>query len=87
MENQKTLIKFYADWCGPCQIMKPVVEKIAEKHNLALQEVNIDTSPDLAAKYGVRSIPTLVLVDGDEEVRYTGANTEARVTEGLGLAI
>lgn len=80
-------MKFYADWCGPCKLMKPVVDKIAEEHNLKLIEVNVDEQRNVAAKYGVRSIPTLVLLqDGEEIARTSGANTFARTSSALGLS-
>jgi len=83
---EKKLLKFYANWCGPCVVMKPVAEKIAKEHELELVEVNIDTEKDLASEYGVTSIPTLVLLeDGKEVARYSGAQTQTRVSSALGL--
>jgi len=81
------LLKFYADWCGPCKIMQPVAEKIAQENNLELVEVNVDNDIELARQYDVRGIPTLVLLDEDanEIARHTGSQTQARVTAALGL--
>ena len=64
------LVDFYADWCGPCQAMTPILEQFAS-HNAAavtVVKVNVDQSGDLAASYGVRSIPTLVLFQGGKPV-------------------
>lgn len=67
-------------------MMKPLAEKIAKQHDLELVEVNIDNHIDLAHQYGVQGIPTLVLVDGDDEIgRHTGLHTQANITAALGL--
>lgn len=85
---EKTLYKFYADWCGPCKLMKPVVDKLAAEYNLKVVEVNIDHAPtrDMVRAYHVQGIPTLVLEeDGKEKARITGSNTLARTASVLGL--
>lgn len=82
----RKLLKFYADWCGPCKLMKPVVDKIAEEHDLKLIEINVDEQMNVANKYGVRAVPTLVLLENGEEIaRTSGANTLARTSSALGL--
>ena len=70
----KVLVKFYADWCGPCQMMKPIVEELAEKHEeIKVLEINIDDEDELAEKYRVETIPCLVLLeDGKEIAREVG---------------
>ncbi len=74
IQGGMVLIKFYADWCGPCQMMKPVVEELAEKHdNVRVLEANIDDEEELAEQYKVETIPCLVLLkDGDEVAREVG---------------
>lgn len=69
------LLDFYADWCGPCQMMKPVVEEFEKAHaDLKVRRVNIDEEEELAEKYGVSGIPCLVfLKDGEEVAREVGA--------------
>ena len=82
-----TLYKFYADWCGPCKIMAPVVEKIVTAHGLELVEANIDEiSPDILHAYDVKTIPLLVLMDGEKEVgRQVGARPRFATEQALGL--
>ncbi len=73
--GQSVLLDFYADWCGPCKAMEPTVRALQEK-GYPVQRVNIKDNPDLAAKYGVQSIPCFVmLLDGQEVDRITGSNT------------
>lgn len=57
------LLKFYADWCGPCKSLSKVIENAGDKITMPIQEVNIDTNPELAILYGVRSVPTLIVID------------------------
>ncbi len=68
------LLDFYADWCGPCQMLKPVVEEFEVGHpEIKVSRVNIDEEEELAEKYGVSSIPCLVfLKDGEEVSREVG---------------
>ncbi|HKI73593.1 MAG TPA: thioredoxin family protein [Pseudomonadales bacterium] len=69
----KTLLKFEADWCGPCQAIKPVVNDVVARHtaDVTLQTVDVDDPANVALvqAHGVRAIPTLVLLDGEEVVR------------------
>lgn len=68
--NKKVLIDFYADWCGPCQTLLPTVHKLADEFDgdVLVKKVNVDENPELAASFGVRSIPTLVYIANGEEV-------------------
>ena len=63
------LVDFFADWCGPCKMLSPIVDQIAEEHKeVKVCKVNVDTEPELAMRYGVMSIPTLVVFKGGKEV-------------------
>jgi len=63
-----TLVDFYAEWCGPCKMLSPIIEEVAvELNDLKIIKVNVDEHGDIAQKYGVMSIPTLILFkDGNE---------------------
>ena len=79
-------MKFYATWCGPCRMMAPLAERIASEYDMPLVSVDIDAEPDVATKYGVDAVPTLLVVEDEEEIsRWIGMNTKARITSGLGL--
>lgn len=59
--DKTVLVDFYADWCGPCKMMAPVVAEFAEEHqDIAVYKVNIDECPEVARKYGIMSIPTFI---------------------------
>ena len=63
-----TLVDFYADWCGPCKMIAPIVEEIAnERTDILVGKVNVDNDPQIAIKYGVQSIPTLIVFKNGEE--------------------
>lgn len=57
------LIDFYADWCGPCKMLSPIIEEVSEEHpEVRFLKVNVDNSPMLASEFGIVSIPTLVAI-------------------------
>lgn len=70
--DKLVLVDFYATWCGPCQMLSPIVEELAKKHSdkIKVGKVNVDDAQELAIKYGVLSIPTLILFD-KESVKKT----------------
>lgn len=87
LKSEKTvLIDFYADWCGPCKMMAPVVEKIAEENsNIKVGKVNIDEESELAIKYGVMSIPTFIVIKNGEVVnRIVGAVDKSELENAIG---
>lgn len=77
------LIDFYADWCGPCQMLSPIVDQVASEHeDLKVVKINVDEAQDLAINYGVISIPTLVVIkDGQETNRAVGLISKNAIEE------
>ncbi len=68
--DKPVLVDFNADWCGPCQMLKPTLDKLAEElDNVKVVSVNIDNEDEIAYKYNVSSIPCLVMFEGGAEVR------------------
>ena len=63
--NKPVLIDFYADWCGPCRMMSPIIDQIAEEMSdkIKVGKVNVDENQELAMEYGVMSIPTMVIIE------------------------
>lgn len=75
------LLDFYADWCGPCRMVGPVIEEIAnERENIVVGKVNVDEEEELAGQFGVFSIPTLVVMKGGKIVsQEAGAKPKAAI--------
>ena len=73
LQSEKTvLVDFYADWCGPCKMLAPIIQEIAnENENIKVVKVNIDEAQDLAEKYDVMSIPTTVVIKNGQEIDRT----------------
>jgi thioredoxin 1 len=79
-EYDLVLADFYADWCGPCQMLEPVVETIAAETGATVAKIDIDANQQLAAEHGVRGVPTLVLfADGQPAERLVGMQDEAQL--------
>ena len=85
----KVIVDFWAEWCGPCHAVAPVLEKIVEERSdeLKLVKVNIDEEQELSIKYGVMSIPTMILFkDGEPAAAAVGAQPKSSLERSLGLA-
>lgn len=68
----KVLVDFFATWCGPCRMLMPVLEDLAkEKGDLTIVEIDVDKFQDLAGRYGVQSIPTLILFENGKEIDHS----------------
>jgi thioredoxin 1 len=80
-DHDVVLVDFYADWCGPCQMIEPVVESVAASTPAAVAKVDIDANQALASQHGVRGVPTLLLVvDGETVERMVGVQSEDELT-------
>lgn len=77
------LVDFYADWCGPCKMLGPILEQVAEVlPNLKIVKVNVDENQQLAQKYGVMSIPTVYLFDGGMNAgKFVGVKSKEEVID------
>ena len=76
--EKRVLIDFYADWCGPCQMLAPFIEQIANEHpEYVVAKVNVDEETELAAQYDVRGIPLLMVFENGEVIRQ-GAGTRPK---------
>ena len=81
------LVDFWADWCWPCHAVAPVVERIAEERNLKLVNINYEEEQDLAERYGVQSIPNILLFENGAPTAQTiGAQPKTALERALGLA-
>ncbi|MBQ3507804.1 MAG: thioredoxin [Clostridia bacterium] len=83
--NGTSLVDFYADWCGPCRMVSPIVDEIAEERSdITVGKVNVDDENTLAMKCGVMSIPTLIVFkEGKESARIVGARPKAAILAEL----
>jgi thioredoxin 1 len=84
------IIDFYAEWCGPCKAMSPMIESMQKEFpegnesGVTIRKVNVDSDPELAKKYNIRSIPTLVFIkDGVEKDRASGLKNKAFMEEKI----
>ncbi len=87
IQNEKAvLLDFWAEWCGPCKMIAPLLEEVAVSHadKLAVVMLNVDENPNTAQKFGIRSIPTLILFkDGAVQAQKMGAMPKSQLEEFL----
>ena len=84
--DKTTIVDFYADWCGPCKMMSPIIDKIAEENteNIKVGKVNVDENQELAMKYNVMSIPTiLVFKNGNLVKTFIGVTSKSEIEEAI----
>ena len=81
------LVDFYADWCGPCQMMAPVIEQLAGEYEgrVKIGKLNVDENPDIAVQYKVMSIPTMIIFrNGEVFSKEVGASSKKEVEKAIG---
>lgn len=84
--DKTTIVDFYADWCGPCKMMSPVIDSIAEEvSSIKVGKLNVDEAQDVAASYNVMSIPTIIIFkNGKESKRFVGVTNKENILNSLG---
>lgn len=84
--DKPALVDFWAVWCGPCRMVGPIVEEIANEYGdkAVIGKVDVDNNPEIAQKYGIRNIPTILFIKNGEVVdKQVGASPKAALTEKL----
>ncbi|MFY8137270.1 MAG: thioredoxin [Flavobacteriales bacterium] len=84
--DKPVMIDFWAEWCGPCRMVSPIVEEMANDYNgkAVIGKVNVDENPDISAKFGIRNIPTIIFLKGGQVVdKSVGAVPKNVLTEKI----
>ena len=80
------LVDFWAEWCGPCKMVAPILDEIADEQagKIRIAKLNVDDNPDVARRFGVMSIPTMIVFkDGQPDKRLVGARGKGQILEEL----
>ncbi|GAB3683918.1 thioredoxin [Salinarchaeum chitinilyticum] len=83
--NDVVLVDFYADWCGPCDMLEPIVEDVAAESDATVAKLDIDQHQQIAQSYGVRSVPTLIVfADGEQAEQLVGVQEKGTILDLIG---
>lgn len=85
--DKPVVMDFYANWCGPCRMMSPIIDEIAEEKSDSIKvgKINVDENQELAMKYGVMSIPTIVIIkNGKVEKTFVGVRDKSEILGAIG---
>ena len=79
--NNSVLVDFYTEWCGPCKMMAPIIDEVAEeREDVEIYKLNIEDAPEIAAKYNIVSIPTIIVFEnGNEKARSVGFRSKINI--------
>ncbi|MCI6572804.1 MAG: thioredoxin [Firmicutes bacterium] len=85
-ESKPTIVDFFATWCGPCKMLSPILEKVEEdsKGEFNIVKIDVDESYDVAKKYGIMSVPTMIIFkDGDEQEKIVGLRQKNQIEDAV----